>query len=404
MMISKIIMFCTSCLIIVCSSCMKDSSFEPVSPVPMAFADSSASNPHSSAYQSIINKYIQKGVPGMVLIVDSPENGLWLGAGGKSCIEKSTPMEKSTLLFSASVGKTYCAVAILLLAEEGKLNLDDKIQTYLPKDIYDKIPNGKKATIRQLLTMQSGIPDIDSNITHLFEQVNDIYAFDEYDAIEYVYDKKPDFEPGTETKYSSTNYELLAKIIDRVTGEHHSKYYSRKIFTPLGLQQTYYKNESGYPDIPGLENVYIDRFGDGRIENFTRWEKQKVTYLTGSDGIIASMYDYYSFFRALLRNKILCQQMTEQMKQWNKWNEEPEQSYLKRYAGYAYGLFYVKTSYGNCYGHTGNSGGLGIMIYYFPHRDITIGYAINITTSLAGKWFELFQRDIWADVMNAVLK
>lgn len=386
------------------TSCMKDNHFDPVSALSLGFTDSSDTNPQAQLYQSIITKYIKKGVPGMVMLIDTPNNGLWIGSGGKSCIEQNTAMEKSTLLFSASVGKTYCATAVLLLAEQGKLNLDDKIQNYLPKNVYSKIPNGKKATIRQLLTMQSGIPDCDGDITHLFEQINDIYALKEYDAIKFIYDKDADFAPGTRTAYSSTNYELLAMIIDHVTGEHHSKYYTNNIFNTLNLQQTFYKNEPGYPNIRGLENVYIDRFGDGEIENFTDFEKQKVTYLSGSDGIIASMHDYYTFFKALFNNQLLSKETMDLMLTWSPWHDKPDKSYLERYKGYAYGLFYVETPYGNCYGHTGNSGGHGMMIYYFPDQNIMVGYAINITTSLAGKWFEIFQRDIWNDIIKAVFE
>lgn len=384
-------------------SCKNDGIFEPVSRQPLGFTDSSNTNINSDTYQAVIDKYINNGIPGMLLLIHTPGEGLWLGRGGVSCIETKTTMEKSTLLFSASVGKTYCAVSILLLVESGQLNLDDKIQTYLPKYIYDKIPNGKKATIRHLLTMQSGIPDMDGDATHLFEQVNDIYTLKEYDALDFIYDKDADFEPGTKTEYSSTNYELLAKIIDIVTGEHHSKYYTEQIFNVLGLEQTFYKNEKGYPNISGLENVYIDRFGDGKIENFTKWEKHKVKYLTGSDGIIASMHDYFKFYQALFNTELLSGQSVEEMKTWMPWSEEPEEHYLKRYKGYGVGLFYVETPAGICYGHTGNSGGHGMMIYYFPDSGLTIAYAVNITTSLAGKWNNIFQRDIWNDLLNTIV-
>ena len=114
------------------------------------------------------------------------------------------------------------------------------------------------------------------------------------------------------------------------------------------------------------------------------------------------MHDYFKFYQSLFKNELLSRQSMEDMKTWTSWFEEPEKSYLKRYKGYGAGLFYVETTAGICYGHTGNSGGHGMMIYYFPDSEVTMAYAVNITTSLAGKWNEYFQRDIWNDLLNSV--
>ncbi|MEO6000091.1 MAG: serine hydrolase [Chitinophagaceae bacterium] len=113
-------------------------------------------------YQALLDEYVKKGVPGLVVLIKTPNEGLWIGTSGYSGIEVKTPMQKCNIVYSASIGKTFFAVAIMKLAEEGKLNLDDKINQYLHVDICDKIPSGNTATIRNLLGQRAGISNWNS--------------------------------------------------------------------------------------------------------------------------------------------------------------------------------------------------------------------------------------------------
>lgn len=382
--------------------CMKEQNYLQTEIPVLSFNDSSATNSKDIIFSGILDKYISKGIPGMTMFVYTPEEGLWIKSKGFACIETKTEMNPEHLLFSSSVGKTYCATAIFLAIETGLLSIDNKLSELLPKTDYENLPNGSELTIRQLLKMQSGLPNCDADVSHIYDQINNIYSFNKFDAIKYVYNKEADFSPGTKTAYSSTNYELLALVLEKVSGMEYGEYIRQNILEPLNLTHTFVNGMVNFPNYQYIENAYIDRYSDMKLENFTDFETHKISYLTGSDGVIATMHDYFTFFRFLFNGEILQTNHLNEMMNWSEFSEKPDLDFIKRYKGYGAGLFYVETDYGSCYGHTGDSGGQGMMIYYFLEKDTYIGFSINVTTSLPGYWFELFQRDIWFDLIDSI--
>jgi D-alanyl-D-alanine carboxypeptidase len=358
-------------------SCNKDELNQPDSfNCNLPFADSSVNNPKNSDYQTLLDKYVKEGLPGLVVLIKTPNEGLWIGSSGYARIEDKTLMKKCNIVYSASIGKTYCAVAIMQLVDEGKLKLDDKINLYLSAEICDNIPNGNTATIRNLLGHTSGIPNFDVNIQYVADVINNPFSITTNDLIKYEYGKNALFQPGEGYHYSSTGYELLARIIDNVTGENHSKYYTSHIFHPLGLNNTYYKNETGFPKPEGLVNCYFDRLGDGKIENVSDVNNYLTQILTGSDGIMAPIYDYYLFIEALLKGHLVSSKSLQQMTTWHDtYSSHPETKY-------GLGLFKKETKYGYEIGHGGAAMGAAISLYYFPEHDITIATASNLGTFL----------------------
>ena len=116
---------------------------------------------HSGSYESILEVFTKKGHPGVGAFIETEEEGIWNGSAGFACIENKTPISPEHLFFSSSCAKAYTATAILMLYEDGKINLDHCIDQYLPKSISDQVPNGHSATVRQLPQHSSGIPDGD---------------------------------------------------------------------------------------------------------------------------------------------------------------------------------------------------------------------------------------------------
>jgi|WetSurMetagenome_2_1015567.scaffolds.fasta_scaffold02736_7 D-alanyl-D-alanine carboxypeptidase len=363
-------------LLITVFSCKKEETNVPVSSdCVLPFADSSESNPRGSAYQSILDKYVKRGLPGLIVLIRTPAEGIWVGASGDARIENHTLMKPCDIVYSASIGKTYCAVAIMQLVDEGKISLDDKINQYLPSDICDNIPNANDATIRQVLGHTAGIPNFDDDPQFIADVLNNPFAITTDGMIKYVYGEKALNAPGDEYHYSSTGYELLARIIDNVTGENHSKFYTSHIFQPLGLTSTYYKNEPGFPEPDGLVNCYFERLNDGKIENVSDINNYLTQMFTGSDGIMASVYDYSVFIDALVTGKLVSPGSYNQMTQWH---DAPAGTTKK----YGLGLQRRETPYGYKIGHDGDAMGAGTDMYYFPESGITIVTATNVGTFL----------------------
>jgi len=171
-----------------------------------------STHPYASFYQPILEEFTRKGHPGVGALIRTQEEGTWNGVAGYAKIED----------------QTYTAAAILMLWEEGLIELDACIDTYLPSDISDRIPNGHTATIRQLLAHTSGIPDSDEERPFV-EIINDPLSWKwEYD-LEGIYDMPALFPAGTNLEYRSSNYILLAVILDRLTGSH-EQFFSKQIF------------------------------------------------------------------------------------------------------------------------------------------------------------------------------
>lgn len=380
-------------------SCEKAELNEPVIPdCSLPFADSSNGNPKNAIYQAVLDKYVNEGIPGLVVLIRTPDEGLWIGSSGFSRIEDKTPVEKCSVVYSASVGKTYCAVAIMQLVDEGKLNPDDKINLYLSSDLCNNIPNGNTATIRTLLGHTSGIPNFDAGTQFIADVLNNPFSIATDDLIRYEYGKNPLFQPGERYEYSSTGYELLALIIDKVTGENHSKYYTSHIFQPVGLNNTYYKNEVGFPKPDGLLNCYFDRLGDGKIENVSDINNYLTQIFTGSDGIMASAYDYGLFIEALMKGNLVSAQSLQQMTQWH--DTYPSRPEMK----YGLGLYQIETKYGYKIGHDGDAMGAAADVHYFPEHDITIVTATNLGTFIDTRLSLMYNDDFQDELLDAVFK
>lgn len=263
------------------------------------FEDHSSQHPDREKFQNILNKSKKDGIPGISILVYTPEKGMWIGTAGYSSIEDKIPMKLFNVFHSASVIKTYMSVATLKLAEEGKLKLSDKIDQYLPAAYSDKIANAHEATILNLLNHSSGIPDFLFQPAHEADYYNNFYAtFSTTDYLKYIYHKKALFQVGEKFEYCNTNYMLLALVLDKVYGSHASLL-TDHIFKPYGLLHSYYKNETGYPAPFGTVNTYVDLYGDGKLQNSSGWERNFAKNNIGHDGMLFTTHDCFLFFKAL---------------------------------------------------------------------------------------------------------
>lgn len=376
--------------------CEKQELNELVAPNCMLpFADSSLSNPKNNKYRHLLDLYTRKGLPGLVVLIRTPDEGLWIGSAGYARIEDKTPMRPCHILYSASVGKTYCAVATMRMQEQGLLSLDDPISKFLPPTIVKQLANGNSLTVRHLISHTSGLPNFDYNPSFIAVFLNNPFGISTGDLIECEFGKKELSSPGEEFHYSSTGYELLALVLDGASGRHHSSYYTSELFRPLRLNNTYYKQELGYPTPDGVVNGYFDRLGNGRLENISDQNNYMTQIFTGSDGVMASAYDYMLFFEAVLKGKLLNDNSIQQMQTWTFVSEKSEGGY---------GLFRRKTNHGVKIGHSGRSVGAGIDVYYFPDTDVTILTAVNLGTFLQTPLVSIYENELQDELMEVVFK
>lgn len=356
---------------------------------PESWDSSRNTHPEAQAFQSLLERSVNEGLPGVVLLVSTPE-GRWEGAAGFANIEAGEPMLPTHRHHAASVTKMYTSAAVLLLAEEGIIDLDAGLADYLPESVYGPIPNGSTATVRQLLGHTSGIPDFSGALAYDLDSFNDpMGPYPPEQMLGYLHGQTSIFRPGTGYFYSNANYLLLAMIMDQLVEGGHAGVISERIIQPLGLRATYYKNEPSYPTPPGLVSSYQDLVGNGGLMNGTDLAVHSARTSMGYAGVIATAADYGTFIEALLGGKIIGEVMLEAM-QTRTQSER-----------YGLGLHFLETPYGVGIGHSGGSFGILSQVRRFPDLDATLVLLTN--GGDGGVPGELFNR-LWDEVAVAVLQ
>jgi peptidoglycan/LPS O-acetylase OafA/YrhL/CubicO group peptidase (beta-lactamase class C family) len=215
-------------------------------PVREAQADSPTTVPETTIdpalaaeLQRILDATVaDESIPGAVLSIELADGTTWIGASGRADRASGEPMTPEMRVRIGSLSKMFTAVVVLQLVEEGKLELDKSVATWLP----DLLPDGDAITVRQLLQHTSGLYDY-------FEDralVREAYAepervWEPRELVEYAVQFPSAFEPGAQNRwsYSSTNYVVLGMLVEQVTGNSFAAEVRRRILEPLELRETY---------------------------------------------------------------------------------------------------------------------------------------------------------------------
>ena len=210
---------------------LKSLSFVFLIAAPLRAQDASTLGPR---IDSIFAQYTPK-TPGCAVGVARDGRPLYTHGYGSANLEYGVPLTDSTVLESGSVAKQFTASAIVLLAQDGKLSLDDDIRKYLPE-----VPDfgGQRITIRNLLTHTSGLRDQWGllGIEGLGPGTQVHSPMTTLDLV--AHQKMLNFPPGTEYLYSNTGYALAGLIVQRVSGKSLDAFARERLFQPLGMRHT----------------------------------------------------------------------------------------------------------------------------------------------------------------------
>ncbi|SFB72801.1 serine hydrolase [Massilia yuzhufengensis] len=176
----------------------------------------------------------QPAAPGATVIVVKDGKTVLRRAYGMSDTAKGVKMAPEMALRLGSITKQFTSTGILMLAEEGKLSVDDDITKHLP----DYPTRGKKITIAQLLTHTSGIASYTAKPDYRTRMTQDLTVAQMIDSFK---DDPLDFEPGSQYRYNNSGYFLLGAIIEKISGQSYASFVEQRIFVPLGMNDTYYE-------------------------------------------------------------------------------------------------------------------------------------------------------------------
>lgn len=275
---------------------------------------------------------------GTVLLYQNDKK-IYTHTTGYSNIAARTKVSENTSYRVGSISKTFTAALVLKAVEEGRIRLNQTIETFFPS-----IPNANRITIRELLNHHSGIGNFTGGAGFLKWHTQ---PKTEKEMIEIIAHAGSDFAPGSHAQYSNSNYVLLSYILEHIYKNPYGAILSEKIVQPLGLKHTQFGDKAN------AAKTYSYTYEVG-------WNKVDETDLSipmGAGGIVLAAPDLAVFIDALFNGKIVSDEMLTQMEDQTD--------------GYGMGLFRVSFDGKTGYRHDGKIDGYNSVFYYFPKEHIT---------------------------------
>ncbi len=225
--------------------------------------------------------------PGCVISLDSAGRRRWLTAFGRRDLERGGPNDSTTRFEAGSVSKQVTAAAVVLLAQRGRLSLDDDVRRWIPE-----LPELGRVTVRMLLTHQSGWRDW-RNLAEMTRWTSEDAAWTNADVLALLSRQRAlNFTPGSQYAYSNSNYVLAAILVERVSGQSLRAFTTAAFFVPLGMRRTTWRDEPGAL-YPGRALGYSPR-DDGTFRLDTPIES-----VVGPGGLLTTAGDLQRWLRNL---------------------------------------------------------------------------------------------------------
>ena len=248
----------------------------------------------------------------------------------------------------ASVTKQFTAAAVLLLAEDGKLELDDPLRQWLPSLPAATAP----ITLRQVLTHTSGLIDYEDLMApDATAQVHDSDVLQLLETQDRLY-----FAPGSDYRYSNSGYALLALVVGKASGKGFATFLRERIFVPLGMTRTV-AYEDGISTVP--DRAYGYSFEDGA---WRRTDQSSTSAVLGDGGIYSSIDDLAKWDAALYDDRLLSEASRKLAFAAHAKTDEPDVD------GYGYGW----RIHGDMLWHSGETIGFRNVIVRWPQRRLSV--------------------------------
>lgn len=320
--------------------------------------------PLENKVDALFDAYTKPGSPGCALGVVREGATIYMRGYGLANIEHDIAIDpKRTVFDIGSTSKQFTAAAILLLVQDGKLSLDDDLSTRLPE-----MPDyGEKITLRDLLHQTSGLRDFTVLMT-MGTGIREVDYRSAEDAMALIIRQRAlNFAPGSHFMYSNTNYFLLARIVERISGKSFAQFVQERIFAPLGMDQT--RIADHFDDVvPHLATAYkLTPEGSFSI-SMTNWE------FIGSSNVRSTVADLAKWDRNFYHPVV-----------GGKWMVDQLQSKGKRSDGieldYAAGLFVSRFGGQDVVFHGGNTAGYSAEFFRVPKKNFSVIVLCNNANS-----------------------
>lgn len=299
----------------------------------------------------------RRKIPGLSLAVIKDGKLVRQAGYGFANLELKVAATPDTVYEIGSISKQFASEAVMLLVEDGKINLDDPINKYLPANAPE---TWQKITVRDLLNHTSGLKD--------WTEVKEFSYRREYSAEEFVDLVKPFpvlFEPKNNWSYSNTNLPLIGIIVEKASGKTFEDFVVERIFRPLNFPTIRFKHQEDV--VPNRATGYVLR-----NDVWKNGEPFRPKVIAASGGVLASAVDLARWWEAVLNGRVVKQTSLAEMLKPSKLNDGRNVTH-----GFA---FFTNTFNGNKFiSHAGSTvGGFGSMVYYFPKDKVTVAVIGNL--------------------------
>jgi D-alanyl-D-alanine carboxypeptidase len=265
-----------------------------------ATAAAAPSTTDAGQLQDLLDQIVAAGAPGAAARVRD-EHGVTQAASGVADLSSGRPMRPGLHYRVASLTKPFVATVVLQLVAEGRLSLEDTVARWLP----GILPYADQITVRQLLNHTSGVPDYEAIVLPKLyaSKQGRLRAWTPRELVALVADQPPDFPSGTASSYSNTGYVLAGLVVKAATGHTLGQELTRRIFRPLGLDDTFFPvNALRIPE-PYARGYSLPLGQDqGPLLDFTVLNPS-VAWAGGA--LISNLADLDRFFGALLGGRLL---------------------------------------------------------------------------------------------------
>ncbi|HKO98461.1 MAG TPA: serine hydrolase domain-containing protein [Pyrinomonadaceae bacterium] len=237
---------------------------------------------------ALVQKTGKPADPGLAVMVIKDGKVKYKKAYGVADLSTGASITIDTPIYIASLGKQFTAVAIMMLAERGRLSYDDKLTRYFPE--FESF--APTITIRQLLTHTSGLLD------HLDVVKDNVTGWTNNDVVKLLLrENRVLFQPGDKFSYSNSGYVLLSMIVEKVSGESFPAFVQKNIFRPLDMDHTYVAVSNPPKNL---------KHARGYVEKEGRWELTDYdAFTTGGGGVYSSLDDLYKWDQSFTTERLI---------------------------------------------------------------------------------------------------
>ncbi len=302
--------------------------------------------------------YQNKSIPSISAGISSNDVIIWTNTQGYADLENHVPATTKSVYRVASISKSITAVAIMQLVEKGKINLDEDARKYIPY-----FPKKKwKFTVRQILNHTSGIRGYKPGEFNSKEYLPTIK-----DAVGVLVNDTLKYKPGTKYLYSTLAYNLLAAIIENVSGMTYERYLKKNIFEPARMNSTYFDFQKE------IINNRVHGYDKNEYRKFVNAPLADLSIKFPGGGILSNSIDLLHFADALIHGRLISLSTLDTMLIPSKLKNGTELKY-----GLGFSIRHDEKGRKYFY-HAGAGTGFRSFLIMYPEEKLAADYLINVS-------------------------